>query len=171
MLAFTCEEMWLARFPGEASSVHLMPFAAPPGEWRNEALAAKWRRVRELRRVVTGALEIERQENRTIGSSLEAAPVLFIPQEVATEVVGGVDMAEVCITSGFEVRPLAAAPVDAFRLNGIEAAVEVKLARGRKCARSWKIVPEVGSDPEFPDITPRDADAVREWERRRGARR
>ena len=39
-----------------------------------------------------------------------------------------------------------------------------KPAEGRKCARSWKITPEVGSDSEFPDITPRDAEAVREWQ-------
>jgi isoleucyl-tRNA synthetase len=171
ILPFTCEEMWLTRFPGEGSSVHLMPFAAPPAEWRDDGLAAKWYAVRELRRVVTGALEIERQESKTLGASLEAAPVLYVSGDSAVAALRGVDMAEICITSGFEVRPYAAAPDNAFRLDGIAAAVQVKLAQGRKCARSWKIVPEVGDDPEFPDITPRDAEAVREWERRTGARR
>jgi isoleucyl-tRNA synthetase len=47
-------------------------------------------------------------------------------------------------------------------------AVVFKPAQGRKCARSWKFTPEVGSDPEFLDITPRDAEAVREWRKRSG---
>jgi isoleucyl-tRNA synthetase len=48
-------------------------------------------------------------------------------------------------------------------------AVVTKLAQGTKCARSWKISPAVGSDPQFPDVTPRDAQALREWEVRRKA--
>ncbi len=170
VLCFTCEEVWLARFPGDGSSVHLMQFAAPPSEWRDDALAAKWDALRELRRVITGALEIERQEKKTIGSSLEAAPVLFVSEPRFIDALQGVDMAEISITSALEVRPYAAAPDNAFRLDGIEAAVVVNPAAGRKCARSWKISPEVGSDPEFPDITPRDAEAVREWDRRMGRR-
>jgi isoleucyl-tRNA synthetase len=39
----------------------------------------------------------------------------------------------------------------------------VKLAEGTKCARSWKVSPAVGSDPEYPEVTPRDAQALREW--------
>ena len=47
--------------------------------------------------------------------------------------------------------------------------VVVNLAEGRKCARSWKISNLVGSDPKYPDVTPRDATALREWETRRKA--
>jgi isoleucyl-tRNA synthetase len=58
-------------------------------------------------------------------------------------------------------------PADSFRLDDVKGvAVLFKPAQGRKCARSWKISPAVGSDKEFPDITPRDADAVREWQKR-----
>jgi isoleucyl-tRNA synthetase len=42
-------------------------------------------------------------------------------------------------------------------------AVEFRPAEGIKCARSWKILPAVGTDPEYPDVTPRDAQALREW--------
>jgi isoleucyl-tRNA synthetase len=60
-------------------------------------------------------------------------------------------------------------PPDAFTLDSVKGvAVVFKPAEGRKCARSWKITPEVGSDPEFPDVTPRDAEAVREWQTRFG---
>ena len=76
MLCFTAEEAWLARDP-EAASVHLEPFPDVPAGWRDEALAEKWRQIRNLRRVVTGALELERAAKR-IGSSLEAAPVIYV---------------------------------------------------------------------------------------------
>ena len=48
-------------------------------------------------------------------------------------------------------------------------AVIPERAQGRKCARSWKILPSVGDDPQFPDVTPRDAQALREWEAMRKA--
>jgi isoleucyl-tRNA synthetase len=40
--------------------------------------------------------------------------------------------------------------------------VVVALARGTKCARSWRISEDVGTDAEFPTVTPRDAQALRE---------
>ncbi|HZW46339.1 MAG TPA: isoleucine--tRNA ligase, partial [Microvirga sp.] len=76
ILAFTAEEAWLARDP-KADSVHLERFPDVPPEWHNDALAARWAQVRRVRRVVTGALEIERAQKR-IGASLEAAPVVHI---------------------------------------------------------------------------------------------
>ena len=59
------------------SSVHLTALPKIPREWRDDNLAAKWDRVREVRAVVTGALEIERA-NKKIGSSLEAAPEVYV---------------------------------------------------------------------------------------------
>src|SRR5262249_29991597 len=70
MLPFTAEEAWLARHPSAEGSVHLERFPEVPPEWRDDVLAERWRRVRNVRRVVTGALEIERAHKR-IGSSLE----------------------------------------------------------------------------------------------------
>ena len=97
MLPFTTEEAWLDRYP-EAQSVHLEQFPDIPADWRNEALAEKWRKVRQVRRVVTGALEIERAK-KTIGSSLEAVPVVYVDNAELAEAVAGVDMAEIAITS------------------------------------------------------------------------
>jgi isoleucyl-tRNA synthetase len=77
----------------------------------------------------------------------------------------GVDMAEVAITSGFEVRPHGEVPETAFRLAGEkEAAAVIEPAAGRKCARSWKYSEEVGTDPDYPDVTLRDAAALREFD-------
>lgn len=79
-------------------------------------------------------------------------------------------MAEVAITSGFTLRPLAEAPQSAFRLpQEPAAAVTIGPAAGRKCARSWKYSEAVGSDPDYPDVTPRDAAALREYDAARQA--
>src|SRR5690348_2487949 len=97
MLPFTAEEAWLARYGGPETSVHLEQFAEVPATWRDEALAEKWREVRQVRRVVTGALELARADKR-IGSSLEAAPVIHIADPTLRAALAGVDMAEVAIT-------------------------------------------------------------------------
>jgi isoleucyl-tRNA synthetase len=165
MLAFTMEEAWLNRFPGEASSVHLRQFPATPSAWRDEALAEKWRKVRAVRRVVTGALEIERKEGR-IGSSLEAAPKVYIADRDLRDALAGVDLAEISITSGAELMS-SAGPETAFRLEDVPGvAVVFARAKGTKCARSWKILEDVGADPEFPELSLRDAEAVRQFDAR-----
>ncbi len=158
ILVFTMEEVWLSRFDGEGSSVHLMPFAQAPAEWRDDALAAKWDTIREVRGSVTAALEVERA-NKTIGSSLEAAPKVYVERGSAeAQALAGCDFAEICITSSIDV------------IEVPEKGVRVQFAKaeGAKCARSWKISQAIGSDPDFPDITPRDAEAVREWQTRFG---
>jgi isoleucyl-tRNA synthetase len=168
MLCFTAEEAWLARHGAEAASVHLELFPQIPSSWRDDALAEKWRKVRNVRRVVTGALEIARAEKK-IGSSLEAAPVVHVSGDGLLTALDGVDLAEVAITSAIEVRKDEGGK-DAFRLDDVPGvAVEFRRAEGRKCARSWKILPDVGADPDYPDVSPRDAKALREWEALRKA--
>jgi isoleucyl-tRNA synthetase len=170
MLCFTMEEAWLNRFPGDKGSVHLRQFPDVPDEWRDETLAEKWRNVRLVRRVVTGALEIERKEGR-IGSSLEAAPKVYVSDEDLRAGLAGVDLAEIAITSGATLIP-EEGPRDAFRLEDVEGvAVVFARAQGKKCARSWKILREVGADPEFPTLSPRDAAAVRQFDARAKSRR
>jgi isoleucyl-tRNA synthetase len=160
LLPFTAEESWLSRHP-EATSVHLEIFPDLPDTWRDEALEARWERIVRVRRVVTGALEIERREKR-IGSSLEAAPTVYVADAELLRALDGEDFAEVCITSGIKV-VTGEGPGDAFRLDEIPGvAVVPGLAEGRRCARSWKILPEVGSDPDYPDLSRRDAEAMRE---------
>jgi len=160
MMPFTTEEAWLSRDPN-AESVHLEQFPAIPADWSNEALAEKWKKVRTVRRAVTGALEVERKDKR-IGSSLEAAPVVHVGDPELLAALDGLDFAEICITSGIAVVG-GEGPAEAFRLDdGTRVAVEPKLAEGTKCARSWKITSDVGSDPDYPDVSARDAQALRE---------
>ena len=168
MLCFTAEEAWCERNRSADASVHLELFPEVPASWRDDKLAEKWRKVRLVRRAVTGALEIERAGKR-IGSSLEADPFVYVTNEELFEAMLGVDLPEICITSAGTIVK-GEAPPDAFRLPDVPGvAVVTKLAEGRKCARSWKISPAVGSDPQFPDVTPRDAQALREWEAARKA--
>jgi isoleucyl-tRNA synthetase len=168
ILCFTAEEAWLAYAPSADGSVHLELFGDIPKAWRDDALAEKWRKVRLVRRVVTGALETERAAKR-IGASLEAAPVIHVADPELRAALAGVDIAEVAITSAATVVE-GEGPKDAFRLDDVRGvAVEPALAHGRKCARSWKILPTVGSDPDYPDVSPRDAQALREFDARRRA--
>lgn len=163
MLPFTMEEAWLDRHP-DAQSVHLEQIPDVPAEWRDEKLAEKWRKVRRMRRVVTGALEIARAE-KLIGSSLEAVPVVYLNDRQLEQEIAGVDMAEIAITSDI-VLSYDPAPKDAFRLEdvkGIAVVISKAEDRGlRKCARSWRYTADVGSDAEFPDVSARDAAVLRE---------
>jgi isoleucyl-tRNA synthetase len=167
MLCFTAEEAWLARDPS-AVSVHLEQFPEVPPSWRDDALAERWRKLRNIRRVVTGALELERAAKR-IGSSLEAAPIIYVDDAELFAAAVEADLAELCITSAATLVE-GEGPNSAFRLDDVRGvAVEPLRAEGKKCARSWKISPAVGDDPQYPDVTPRDAQALREWDEIRKA--
>ncbi|MGH6897273.1 MAG: isoleucine--tRNA ligase [Geminicoccaceae bacterium] len=158
VLVFTAEEAWLARFPAADDSVHLRLFPDVPAAWHDPALGARWERIRRVRRVVTGALEVERREKR-IGSSLEAAPQVFVRGDDA-RLVADVDLAELAITSAIEVRE-EAAPPNAFTLDDVaEVGVLSTRASGQKCARCWQILPEVGEDATAPELCRRCRDAV-----------
>jgi isoleucyl-tRNA synthetase len=168
MLCFTAEEAWLSRYGDDASSVHLQLFPDVPAAWRDDKLAEKWRKIRNVRRVVTGALELERAGKR-IGSSLEAAPIVYVSDLDLFNAIVDADLAEICITSNATLAE-GEGPADAFRLDDVRGvAVEPLRAHGRKCARSWKITESVGEDPQYPEVTPRDAQALREWETLRKA--
>ena len=143
ILTFTMEEVWLERHPGEENSVHLIDMAETPHSWLNEDLAVKWATLRRVRRVVTGALEVERRE-KNIGSSLEAAPIVYVDQATAA-VLQSVTFSDLCITSGVEVLT-GKGPGHAFSLEDTDGiAVEFAKATGEKCGRCWKILPDVGT--------------------------
>ena len=161
ILAFTCEEAYLSRHAGTEGSVHLEQFADTPSVWRNEALAEKWKLIRKVRSVVTGALELARAA-KTIGSSLEAAPHVYITDKDLFHAINGLDLAEICIVSDIKIHTNNPSE-EAFRLNDVPGvSVICAKAPGIKCARSWKISEDVGADPAFPDVSPRDAKALKE---------
>src|ERR1700676_3201949 len=162
VLSFTSEEAWRLYRPDAEPSVHLTLFPESFENFFDEELAAKWEVIRAVRRVVTGALEVERAAKH-IGSSLEASPLVYVSDTKIFATLFDIDLAEVCITSNAMVTNDDASAT-AFRLNEVPGvAVVVEKAAGTKCARSWKILPTVGDDPEYPDVSPRDAKALREW--------
>jgi isoleucyl-tRNA synthetase len=159
VMVFTCEEAWEHRHPG-AGSVHLAQFPGTPDGWRDDALARRWEGIFAVRRAVTTALEAERRDKK-IGSSLEARVDVTVADAGLLAAFAGEDPAEIFITSQATLKVGAVA-------DGV-AAVACHPADGVKCARSWKYFDPAAADPEFPDITPRDAAAVREH-RAAGAR-
>ena len=186
ILCFTAEEAWWARGgpaaedgasgdgAGEggaavdraadggaprAASVHLRTFPDVPAAWRDPALADRWGKIREVRRAVTGALELERAEKR-IGSSLQASPLVYVRDPDLMAAVDGLDLAEIAITS--DAKAVAgAAPDEAFVLDEVPAVgVVAGLADGEKCQRCWRVLPEVGTSPAAPSVCVRCADAI-----------
>jgi isoleucyl-tRNA synthetase len=142
ILVFTMEEVWLERFPGEASSVHLRDMPETPRGWAEDVEPGRWEVIRRARRAVTGALEIARRD-KAIGSSLEAAPIVHVDAATAA-LLGEVHFADLCIVSGISITD-APAPDDAFRTEEAPGvAVVFRAAEGGKCLRCWKVLPDVG---------------------------
>jgi isoleucyl-tRNA synthetase len=142
VLVFTMEEVWLCRYPD--TSVHLTDMPAVPNSWLNPALAEKWAHLRQVRRVITAALEVQRTA-KVIGASLEAAPVVYITDPALFAATQGVAMTELVITSAIQItdRP---APEGAFTLSDVAGvAVVFDMAAGTKCQRCWQILPDVGT--------------------------
>ncbi|HET6161111.1 MAG TPA: isoleucine--tRNA ligase [Dongiaceae bacterium] len=159
VLVFTAEEAWRARpwKDGEAS-VHLRTYPETPFAWRDDALAAKWDKVREIRRVVTGALELARADKK-IGASLQAHPIVHLASE-RRAMLDGVDLSEISITSDITISEAPAAN-GAFTLAEVPGvAVLVNPADGGKCDRCWQVLPEVGSHAHHPTLCNRCADVV-----------
>ncbi len=159
ILVFTAEEIWQSRFGDRRGSVHLQQFPEAPEGWRDEALAEKWQTVRALRRVVTGALEVDRREKR-IGSSLQALPTVYLADQAHIDALKGLDPAEIFITSGAEI--VEGAPGDAaFTLDDVPGiGVVSALAQGEKCGRCWMVLPEVGTLQGQDDLCGRCVEAV-----------
>ncbi len=150
---FTMEEAWTTRFPDAGTNcARIIPDT--PADWENAAEAERWSKVETVLEVVNDALEAARRE-KLIGGALDAWPVVTGPAE-AFAAFDGLDAAEVFRTSGAELVA-----------GGDAVSVQVKTADHPKCARSWRRVPDVGSDPDYPDLSARDADAVRWLDARR----
>ena len=162
IMPFTTEEAFLmSHIAGKADSVHLLTFPQTPDSWLDATHAARWEKIFKVRRVVTGALEVERREKR-IGASLEAAPEVYIQDTSLIEAFDGESPADIFITSGAKLIE-GAGTLAAYHLDDTPGvAVLPKKADGVKCARSWKYFDPNTADPAYPDITPRDAEAVRE---------
>ncbi|HEY0437235.1 MAG TPA: class I tRNA ligase family protein, partial [Phenylobacterium sp.] len=163
LIPFTMEEAWGVRFPEQGSNA-MRVFPQTPSEWRNDAEAERWAKIQAATSVVTGALEIERREKR-MGASLEADPKVSVADTALLGAFEGLDPAEVFRTSGASLSAGDGA-ANAFRLPELGGvAVEPNLASGHKCARCWRVLPEVTA-PRF--LCERCDDAVAAWDAANG---
>jgi isoleucyl-tRNA synthetase len=163
ILPFTCEEAWLSynglTFDDMETSIHLSSLPDVPAAWRDDALAAQWAGIIAARSVVTGALE-PRRADKTIGASLEASPVVHVADTALAAALQSIDFADVCITSGIEVKA-GAAPAGAFTLGEVPGVgVVFAKAEGAKCTRCWRYMPDHGSVTAHPDLCGRCAGVV-----------
>ncbi len=147
---FTMEEAWTTRFPdGGSNCARVIP--ETPAAWENAGEATRWEQVQSVLEVVNEALESARRD-KVIGGALDAWPTVTGPAE-AFAPFEGLDAAEVFRTSGAELKA-----------GGETVTCDVRVADYPKCARSWRRVPDVGSDADYPELSARDADAVRWWD-------
>ncbi len=151
VLCFTAEEAWLARFPGEDSSVHLQLFPTIPGEWRDEALAEKWARIREIRRSVTTAIEQQRNTG-AIGSSLQAHVKIWLENSADRELLSADGWSELCIVSKAETTGDILEMPDGSTGRELHVIAQVTAASGQKCDRCWRVLEEVGGSPAHPTL-------------------
>ena len=160
ILCFTAEEAYIARHTGTQDSVHLLTFPKVPAQWANAALGQKWERIRNIRRVVTGAMEKARND-KMIGSSLESRPLVYLTKNYK-EFLEDIDFADICICSNLDVEWVAnAVPTDIFSLSDVQGvAVEIRKAEGQKCERCWQVLPEVGKQTKNAWLCLRCDDAV-----------
>ena len=165
VMPFTMEEAFLeSHIKDSAASVHLLQFPDTPSGWQDAGLAARWEKIFTVRRVVTGALEVERREKR-IGASLESSPRVLIADEGLIKAFKGEDAGDLFITSGAELVHSSAGEGGGFTLDDTPGVIVYPVkADGVKCRRSWKYFDPATANPAFPDITPRDALSVKAWD-------
>lgn len=163
---FTMEEAWGTRYPDAGSNcARLIP--ETPAAWQDSGEKTRWKAIERVLLVTNGALEIDRREKR-IGTGLDAALFVYVTDEQISFAFEGFDQQE--IADIFRVSQVqlvqGSPPANAFQMAEVlnVAAVVQPITDHPKCARSWRRVPDIGSDPVHPELSARDADAVRWWD-------
>jgi isoleucyl-tRNA synthetase len=143
-LSFTAEEAWAVLGRGKSGSIFVQTYS-DVAAWRDDALLAKWSRVREVRDAATRQIEVLRTEG-LVGSSLQAELSVSVkPGLHALLATLGDELKFVLITSQAVLQPLSDSDEAEFR-------VTPKPSAARKCERCWHYRDDVGSDPAHPTI-------------------
>ncbi|MDO8296112.1 MAG: isoleucine--tRNA ligase [Caulobacter sp.] len=165
LIPFTTEEAWTTRFP-DAGSNSLRVFPETPADWRNDWQSLRWRAIQDVAKAVSEALEIERRDKR-IGASLEASPTVYIASPILYDAFHPlsmsleIDPAEVFRTSQ-AILVKGPPPNIAADAMVSDPYVVPTVADGHKCARCWKVLPEVKSATQ---LCLRCEDAVEAWDK------
>jgi isoleucyl-tRNA synthetase len=154
LVSFTAEEAWKSYKQNKSElSIHLDDFPKVPTEWKKDCLETKWKTIKNVRGIITKALETERMA-KTIGSSLEAEVIVYSANSEITKIISEIDIAEISIISKSTI-VTAQPPSNATTDDGIpEIGVVVQNARGKKCDRCWRIGKEMKevNDARFGNV-------------------
>jgi isoleucyl-tRNA synthetase len=135
-LSFTAEEAW-STF-GASESIFLETYT--DFKPQDDALLAKWTRVREIRDAVNKDIEALRADGK-VGSSLQAEVTLEVNDgDFALLSSLGADARFVFITSAIKL------------IAGSAYKTSVRASSNTKCERCWHYVEDVGADPAHPTI-------------------
>ena len=153
ILAFTCEEIWLAMPHRQADDSRSVLFNCMVQPYEDYALPEdamdRWARIAAVRTAVNGALEQARAD-KTIGKSLEAEVDVTVPAKDAFLADMDADtLADLLIVSQVRVT------------MGDALSVTVAPAQGVKCARCWKVLTSVGTVAGHDTLCPRCAAVVK----------
>jgi len=135
-LSFTAEEAWQSF--GSSESIFMETFSdlGTP----NEALLAKWSRIREIRDQVNKDIEALRADGK-VGASLQASVNLQVGTEDHALLASlGNDLKFVFITSQLNLE------------EGSELVAKVSVSQDTKCERCWHYSPDVGVNPAHPTL-------------------
>ena len=140
ILCFTAEEAWLSDNFNHKESIHLQTFPKVDKKWNDKKLGEKWKEIINVRKIVTSAIEIER-EKKIIGSSLEASAEIVVPKKIK-DYFNDINLNDLFIISSAKIVNKLSG--DTFSLDGVnEIMVKIKKAEGSKCERCWVISKEV----------------------------
>jgi isoleucyl-tRNA synthetase len=166
ILPFSAEEIWWAipyRDENE-ESVHLTSFPSPPGEYRDENLAYRWKILLKVRERVLKALE-EARANKMIGNSLEAKVTIKSPERLLSFLQSYPlnELEDIFIVSKIELLSL-----DGHQDLSLEDAwekieVTINIFPAKKCERCWKYSETVGEEKEMPTLCHRCSEVVRNF--------
>ncbi len=146
IIPFTMEEAYAKRYSKPLGSLFIFDFPKADKLWYNEEIFNRWERIKKIRKVVTGALE-QKRANKEIGSSLEAAPIVYLNYD-DQKLLEKVDFADVCITSEIVIEDFSKlSNEEVYQLGEIgEVAVKFAKAEGDKCERCWRIFKHVDTN-------------------------
>ncbi|AFS48933.1 isoleucine--tRNA ligase [alpha proteobacterium HIMB59] len=141
IISFTSEEAWQSRHQDNSTSILSQTITEKDFTYSYSNLEKSFDELKRVRKSVTAALEIKRNE-KLIGSSLQAKAIIYIPSEIK-EILSTLDLAEMCIVSGVEIKDIAEKTPSSMNFEEEDIFVDISLAEGDKCQRCWTILPEV----------------------------
>ncbi len=161
MIVFTADEAWeyiqhKPKDDAECASVHLALLPQPSGQTVSDQQREEWKLLMDLRDQGLAQLDTLKKE-AGLNKALDAEVIYEVDDD---------DLRRRLQVYGPDLEDLVGAGFHSFaEVSTNKPAVSVKMVDRREtyqaCARSWKRRPDVGQDPDYPDLTLRDAAAVK----------